>query len=71
MDGVEFDVNVRRSAGVPDIRRGEIRIVYNCFKKYFFRFITISVYSFQSCQSKYYNCDGLNVVCELYNGLDI
>ena len=27
MDGVEFDVHVRRGAGVTDIRRGEIRIV--------------------------------------------
>ena len=60
MDGVEFDVHVRRGASLTDIRRGEIRIILqlNCFKKYFFRFASISVYCFQSCQSEYNNCDG-------------
>ena len=33
--------------------------------------LSLSVYCFQSCQSKYYNCDGLNVVFGLYGGLDI
>ena len=36
VDDVKFDVHVRRGAGVADIRHGEIRIVYNCFKQYSF-----------------------------------
>ena len=36
VDGIEIDVHVRRGAGVADTRRGEIRIVLQLFKNYFF-----------------------------------
>ena len=52
---------------------GVVRFVlfYNCFKKCLFRFTSISVYCFQSCQSEYNNCDGRSVLFEQYSGLDI
>ena len=46
MDGVKFDVHVRRDAGVADIRCGEIRIVLQLFQKVLLSFYlqTFSVF---------------------------